>query len=529
MVYGGKPSTGCQNCRQRHIKCDETRPSCKACVRTGRKCPGYRHPLDVVLRDHTAFHRRKNNAVSKSSKDVKGDTKEPTPTPVPVPVPSASSTAIVHATRTPQPATAGSWPVRREIGVPRKLYLPLEDTVTSLFFNSYLYLPKDPHIRIGFMEILPQSYSKARFGSHVHLGALAVAFFSVAAWTGHRLLLRTAEQFFVKALSRTREALEGDVEQNLDDMLMTVLLLSTFEELSALKERRVPNKAHLRGAIALLNSLGAQKRDSPSSRVLVNAVQTQIIRSSMGLDYLMIQTPKQWPLAPPMTSNGPLQLTVATSEIVSLRLTWDELASSPRKDNADEIQDILSRAALVDSKLDAWPRFVPSYWLPLPASTIPSSVRDAGIFQGRCDCYADLWVASTWNLYRDSRIVVRKIILDCLHSLNSDSANDHQIQETILMIQSLTTDICASIPFFLGSQIRSAQMSPHGIVYPEAEERRVSPAHQQTAPLLSGWFVLPYLNSFCSPGLSLRDDQLAWIKGQIQRVERIYPFDGRLG
>ncbi|KAH8689839.1 hypothetical protein BGW36DRAFT_350767 [Talaromyces proteolyticus] len=36
-----KSRTGCATCRVRKIKCDETRPQCRRCESTGRKCPGY--------------------------------------------------------------------------------------------------------------------------------------------------------------------------------------------------------------------------------------------------------------------------------------------------------------------------------------------------------------------------------------------------------------------------------------------------------------------------------------------------------
>ncbi|GKZ74096.1 hypothetical protein AnigIFM50267_011337 [Aspergillus niger] len=36
--------TGCITCRIRHIKCDETKPSCQRCTSTGRKCDGYQDP-----------------------------------------------------------------------------------------------------------------------------------------------------------------------------------------------------------------------------------------------------------------------------------------------------------------------------------------------------------------------------------------------------------------------------------------------------------------------------------------------------
>lgn len=101
--------------------------------------------------------------------------------------------------------------------------------MTPLFFNSYLYIPRDPQFLDGFLEVLPQSYSNARIGSHLHLATLAVSFFSVSAWTGRRDLLRSSEKFFLQALPRIREALQCDVSHNFDDILTTVLLLNMYE------------------------------------------------------------------------------------------------------------------------------------------------------------------------------------------------------------------------------------------------------------------------------------------------------------
>ncbi|KAK7214012.1 hypothetical protein V2G26_021190 [Clonostachys chloroleuca] len=33
--------SGCVNCKTKHVKCDETLPSCKACISRGEQCPGY--------------------------------------------------------------------------------------------------------------------------------------------------------------------------------------------------------------------------------------------------------------------------------------------------------------------------------------------------------------------------------------------------------------------------------------------------------------------------------------------------------
>ncbi|KAF2691539.1 hypothetical protein K458DRAFT_285900, partial [Lentithecium fluviatile CBS 122367] len=36
-----KAHSGCITCKTRRIKCDETKPDCRKCISTGRKCDGY--------------------------------------------------------------------------------------------------------------------------------------------------------------------------------------------------------------------------------------------------------------------------------------------------------------------------------------------------------------------------------------------------------------------------------------------------------------------------------------------------------
>ncbi|KAI1843853.1 hypothetical protein JX265_003749 [Neoarthrinium moseri] len=40
-----KARTGCRQCKQKRVRCDETRPACINCVRKGRVCPGYQVSL----------------------------------------------------------------------------------------------------------------------------------------------------------------------------------------------------------------------------------------------------------------------------------------------------------------------------------------------------------------------------------------------------------------------------------------------------------------------------------------------------
>lgn len=81
MVYCGKASQGCQNCRTRRIKvcrigpiaphaltthplsqCDKVRPDCSQCIRVGKKCPGYRDQLSLMFRDESTKVMQKAHA-----------------------------------------------------------------------------------------------------------------------------------------------------------------------------------------------------------------------------------------------------------------------------------------------------------------------------------------------------------------------------------------------------------------------------------------------------------------------------------
>ena len=190
-----------------------------------------------MLRDRTAFQRKKSN-VSKAkavntTKCKKGSKELSSPSTVSETTTSPSTASAISFLSSP-PEVERSPPSVNAVrvlspSVPSSLYLPLESTVTSLFFNSYLHQPRDPLIGLGFMELLPDRYFNARPGTPLYLGTLAVSLFSVSAWTGNRSFLRLAEHTFVRALSNTRVALQGNLGENMVETIMAVLLLSVYE------------------------------------------------------------------------------------------------------------------------------------------------------------------------------------------------------------------------------------------------------------------------------------------------------------
>ncbi|KAH8682539.1 fungal-specific transcription factor domain-containing protein [Xylariales sp. PMI_506] len=49
-----KSRSGCQTCKLKRMKCDETRPECRNCVRRGRACPGYQVALQWSMKHEQA-------------------------------------------------------------------------------------------------------------------------------------------------------------------------------------------------------------------------------------------------------------------------------------------------------------------------------------------------------------------------------------------------------------------------------------------------------------------------------------------
>lgn len=230
-------------------------------------------------------------------------------------------------------------------------------------------------------------------------------------------------------------------------------------------------------------------------------------------------SPSAWSVSPEAPQAATSQLWMATSELASLRQAWDQFNYEGVHD-IREIHEFLTRAYCLDATLEAWTYALPAHWKPVPATWIPQSVRRAGMYKNRCDCYPDMWVAGTWNFYRDSRIVVQNIIRCCLALLPGGAPE--QIQATIDLTYKLALDMCATVPYILGSQTMSAHVGQEKIEYPEADGRRVTPAHHQTASLIGGWVVSSHL---ANVQLFCRSEELnAWIEEQKERVLRIYTF-----
>lgn len=236
-----------------------------------------------------------------------------------------------------------------------------------------------------------------------------------------------------------------------------------------------------------------------------------------------------------LPQNAAARLTSATVNIADLRSCAKSALLLPRnEDSGREVNDLLEYAISVDLLVAAWPESLPAEWMLTPADGFDYPFGDAPksafVYNERNDVYVDLWVQSIWNQYRSARIKIQTIILDCITWL--DMPYEHQwywrAVYARMITQEMADDICASVPFALGTKTLGEPGDRDGIEYPYTGNQKASEEHRRAASALGGWHLLEPMRATLR-GIGLRDGQKEWLIEQMQRIRRIYALQSSKG
>lgn len=209
MVYRGRPSKSCRQCRKRDIKCDKQKASCGQCIRANLPCPGYHDPRTLIFNDQTQTVVRKANGKPPSL-------------------------------------------ARPE----RPLVLCIEDRAKNLFISDYVYCKTD---RLPYMEHFWDTQPP-----HAHLAAAlqAVSIIYLATELCSPEIHQRAIKQYSLALQLTNTALQSPQSVKHNATLLTVLILSMYEKFTRRLVDGSPDEyKHLEGALALLHLSDASQFD----------------------------------------------------------------------------------------------------------------------------------------------------------------------------------------------------------------------------------------------------------------------------
>ncbi|KXJ94229.1 hypothetical protein Micbo1qcDRAFT_193451 [Microdochium bolleyi] len=401
MGYHGLLSKGCQRCRRRKVKCDQTKPACTRCEKLGVLCPGYRDLLREQFIDESSRVVRKAKARAEPTQvQPKDDTGK-----VLVYTRPADSMHISTLTEN----LPGEWFCifpNSEAGL---LQPSLGSPMNVLCVNFFLahYAPTCPVLSDDSYDWLFKAYWDS--GSDlVRLATDAVSMSAVANKFFAPEMAPRSTELYGRALAKLNSALQ--------DPLQARVNLTSWDGF-----RRW--SAHMEGATTLLELRGAAQFDRAAGKQLYVHLRSQIIHNCMVThatvpDALRATSDsfQPWGHLPFTYDTRPGSLALISFQIVNLRA--DVNAGTVKDPN-----EIMKTVLAVEKRLEQWTHHAPQGWTERIPSPSPSPSPDGlplGFFTDAigltshntpAHTYASVNIAQIWNNWRVLRIMAHQILL----------------------------------------------------------------------------------------------------------------------
>ncbi|RDK43167.1 C6 finger domain protein [Aspergillus phoenicis ATCC 13157] len=492
MVFCGKPSKGCGECRSRKIRCDQTRPTCSQCAKGNRVCPGYRDQLSLMFRDESQQVIRKARTgttarrAKSSRKTSPGSTTNTTTTTSSsnssAPASSPSGSGIVTASPSPGPvlSSADSNPSSTtgdlepfEFDGPEYLspqfvqqhaiqqplvlqpsYQPTKNEAISYFLRQNAWIGSF----WSKIEANPDILRRASATSH---NALMTSLASVGIAMISRIrksepMKIAAEKEYGNALQLLTTAVADQQQAKNNATLAAVLMLAIFEVITSRGSRFITNWTnHITGAAALLELRGVEQLQDPDGLQLFLQLRYQIIISCLQReahvpDSVLHCVKVAMFLRPHTVAYGDRLLNIM-GRLANLRADIKEKIITDRK-------KMLESAYAVEAELMSWLTSLPDNF---PYATIqdpwPTLNWGPKPYNNIYHVYTDFWICNSWNQYRVARIIISDLILTCIRELNAGSplpadlvTHTSQIRNTA---RQLASDVCASVPYYFTDSV----------------------------------------------------------------------------
>lgn len=214
-------SRGCQQCRSRKVKCDQSRPSCKRCIGRGDTCTGYRTEDSLIFRNENDKIERGLHTSSaidsvKSGSAPKKPLRWTTP----------GSGTIQKQSHRFKVETLPHEPALSQIHDD-----PSEDQIASGFFDRFVLQPCNDGSSSGFLEHLPGLFKDIDIKNRYVLryAVLATAHASSCGVAENGTSKEKAFYYYGLALQALSYSLESSKSEIDDYILMTIVVLDLFE------------------------------------------------------------------------------------------------------------------------------------------------------------------------------------------------------------------------------------------------------------------------------------------------------------
>ena len=447
MVNPGHRSKGCQRCRQSKVKCDEKRPACGRCTRTGHVCPGYRNAEPDF---------RPMNTASEASVQIRVHERR-------------HIRDIFHSKS--EPGNERSMRSRRSPSIPSLLSPDWTDQCISFFIAEHAEQPDPFHSTWGHLEFVPDMYSKS---SAIHLpeAVKAASYAHFANKSSIQKFNHMAKQSYGKALLDLGAAMRDRSRAVDDETLAAMNVLALYEMIAGEQPFSEVFHAHYRGQSAILRMRDREQNSSrwgknlfaTTNRGLIWKDMATLSRPSLGL--------ADWPSStyPSALAEASARLSVRAADVRGR--VGQILSTAPLHRGESwrtELRAVAFEALNTDHDIRNCPSLTPEEWrprsLPMRFSTPPSvrrtpeqadihdSEEEITPYPSRIDVYPTHSIATLWNFVRIARLHLLRAMLH-LAELDVESPVFASGQSCIPLpeiihenMQSTIEDICAAVPF----------------------------------------------------------------------------------
>ncbi|KAF1937168.1 hypothetical protein EJ02DRAFT_515389, partial [Clathrospora elynae] len=419
MVYRGRPSTGCKNCRERKIKCDERLEGCVKCAERCFPCPGYDRTVDAFFHDETArvqAKAKKSNAKAIAARDIR-DARHS----------KAASLQIA---------------VRASPGM--ELTESLVDQGISFFMHHYSMGIDQPPVHSASYH---KHLSTDGFHPLVATSMTAVGIAGVANLYMDPILKQEATRWYLQAIKMANAAISSPKDVKADRTLIAVNILSTFEATSN-DQSLAGWSNHVDGAASLVKIRGMDQFSTPAGH--------RMYMHTVGLLSMNCMS-KGIPLPQYVHDlNNEVMNYFSTEDprnvFFFLQIKAIDLRAQIMNGLPFALADIIESALELDAIAIGFFKDKGPEW----DYDVVLCDDQPGVFEHFYHIYSSIASAQTWNLVRYNRIYLHDIIRNSILVGFSSSPPTlagtkyhEQLEESTRTLYKLQSDIIASMPQFL--------------------------------------------------------------------------------
>ncbi|KAJ4339662.1 hypothetical protein N0V87_003103 [Didymella glomerata] len=420
MVYRGRPSTGCKNCRERKVK-----------------CPGYDRNVDVFFHDETArteVKAKKAKAKAIALRDARHANSRAS---------STASDELIPSPLVTQDAYTGPGFGKESPGI--LLLAPLIDQGIAYFMSHYAIGLDQPSIH-------SDAYNKhlATSGFHplVATSMTALGLAGVANIYQDTALKGKATKWYLDAIKMTNNALIHPKDVTSDSTLVAITLLGLFEATSNEYTLHAWGE-HVAGAASLVKVRGMNQFASPAGRRMylhaIGSLTMNCLADGIALPPYVQEMNEE--IRKHFDNRDPRnRFFFLQQDIVNLRA--DIMGSS-----AMSLQSILDRALELDDVAENVFEHAGPEW---SYEVVPLTQPTPFVYGSTYHIYPSHATAQTWNWVRYTTIYIHDIIRNTILAglaasppVFTGAQHLQQLARSIEKLKSVQSDILASAPQFL--------------------------------------------------------------------------------